>query len=93
MTRAEAQQLGVWPCGHPRTPENTCPESCGSRCRTCKNQRARKSAAQRYRMLDDEKRRAIFERQRGYRVKAMIAATEHKLVMLRREADRRGIEL
>lgn len=49
MTRAEAQQLCMWPCGHPRTPENTQPiGKAGTRCRTCRRRISVQSYRARY---------------------------------------------
>lgn len=79
MRRNEAQQLCVWPCGHPRTPENTQPiGKAGTRCRTCRRKLARESEVRAYRTR-------YLPRQ--------IAATELKLRHLRSEAERLGVAL
>ncbi len=79
MKRVEAQQLCVWPCGHPRTPENTQPiGKAGERCRTCRQRITRDSLRRRYRV--------------NYLPK-QIEATRIKLIHLEREAERLGVSV
>ena len=80
--------MNLYPCSHPRTDENTQSVGVknGSRCRECRKEIARRSAAKRRDTANDRytyHRLAYLPRQ--------LEATRRKLVMLENEARRYGM--
>lgn len=78
------KNLDFYPCGHPRTKENTKHRAFGPICRECNNKHnrnryARESKAERY------------ERSRVRYLPIQLEATRRKLAMLENEARRLGL--
>lgn len=77
ITAIRVERGELWPCGHPRIPENT--QSIGKagvRCRECRRKIARRYAA------------AHRDKQRLRRLPEMIAVTEKRLRSLKNEQRR-----
>lgn len=79
----------AWPCGHPRTPENTQTIGMGNgvRCRECRRAIARESARRKRSEVDEEQRRLQY---RMRYLPSQIIALRRKLAMLENEARRYG---